>query len=97
MTVRSLRHRPKSQSSDVQKRTGPRRRRPPIHRTENLEGREVDLSVDYRDGSLCVRLDKRVDIVTAAGPVRVWKWFRIRGAAQEELAGSIGQALTLAD
>jgi hypothetical protein len=64
---------------------------------KTLREKKVDLSLDYRAGLLCVLIDKPVDIVTAAGPVRVRKWFPIREAAQEEVAGLIGQTLTVVD
>src|SRR5579872_7332379 len=57
----------------------------------------MDFRLDYRNGFLCVLVNKRVDIVTAAGPVRVRKWFPVRGATNEEVAGMVGQKLTLVD
>ena len=58
---------------------------------------KMDFSLEYHRGFLCVLVDKRARIVTAAGPVRIRKWFPIREAEQEEVMGLVGRPLTLVD
>jgi hypothetical protein len=57
----------------------------------------MDFSLEYYRGFLCVLVDKRARIVTAAGPVRIRKWFPIREAAEEEIVGLVGRRLMLGD
>ena len=57
----------------------------------------MDFSLEYYRGFLCVLVDKRARIVTAAGPVRIRKWFPIREAAEEEIVGLVGRRLMLVD
>ena len=59
--------------------------------------KKMDFSLEYHRGFLCVLVDKRARIVTAAGPVRIRKWFPIREAEQEEVVGLVGRPLTLVD
>ncbi len=42
---------------------------------------------------MCVLMEKRLNIVTATGPVGMLKWYPIREAAQEEAAVLAGQPL----
>jgi hypothetical protein len=58
---------------------------------------EMDLRLDYHNGFLCVLVDKRANIVTAAGPVRIRKWFPVREAAREEAVGLVGRVLRQVD
>ena len=57
----------------------------------------MDLRLDYRNGFLCVLIDKAVPIVTVAGPVRIRKWFPIREAGAEEMIGLVGRPLSIVD
>jgi hypothetical protein len=57
----------------------------------------MNFRLDCRNGILCVRVDKQVDIVTAAGPVGVRKWFPVREVAQGDVAGLLSQTLTPVD
>jgi hypothetical protein len=57
----------------------------------------MDFSLDHRKGFLCVPQDKRVGIVTAAGPVRVRKRFPIREGEEQEVAAIMGQPPRLLD
>ena len=56
---------------------------------------EMDFRLEYHNGFLCVLVDRRANIVTAAGPVRIRKWFPIRKAAREEVAAMLGRPLKL--
>jgi hypothetical protein len=58
---------------------------------------KLDLRLDYRNGFLCVLIDKAVPIVTVAGPVRSRKWFPIREAEAEEVVGLVGRSLSIVD
>ncbi len=58
---------------------------------------EMDLRLEYHNGFLCVLVDRRANIVTAAGPVRIRKLFPIRKAAREEVAAMLGRPLKLVD
>ena len=58
---------------------------------------EMDFRLEYHNGFLCVLVDRRANIVTAAGPVRIRKWFPIRKAAREEVVTLVGRPLRLVD
>jgi len=61
------------------------------------EEERMDVRLEYHKGFLCVLFDRRAKIVTAAGPVRIRKWFPVSEAAQQEVAGLEGRPLRLVD